>query len=81
MTNVGYNDGTIDYLEIKSKYFDNFIKEMIEFFKAGNIPVSHKQTIEVTAIREAGIKAMLKPFQWGNPEICVNLKIGFKMII
>lgn len=81
MTNVGYNDGTIDYLEIKSKYFDNFIKEMIEFFKTGNIPVSHKQTIEVTAIREAGIKAMLKPFQWGNPEICVNLKIGFKMII
>lgn len=66
MTNVGYNDATTDHLEIKSKYFDNFVKEMVEFFKTGEIPVPHSQTIEVIAIREAGIKAMLAPGTWIN---------------
>lgn len=64
ITNVEYNDGTAAHMEIRSKYFENFIKEMIQFFETGNIPVPHKQTIEVIAIREAGLKAMQKPFEW-----------------
>lgn len=64
LTNVGYNDGTTDHLEIKSAYFENFIKAMLEFFRTGEIPVSHEQTIDVIAIREAGIKAMKNPHQW-----------------
>lgn len=66
LTNVGYEDGTTDHLEIKSAYFENFIKEMIKFFETGEIPVSHAQTIDVIAIREAGIKAMLNPHEWVN---------------
>lgn len=64
MTNVGYNDGTTDHLEIKSNYFENFIVAMINFFNTGEIPVSHEQTLDVIAIREAGIKAMATPFEW-----------------
>lgn len=66
VTNVGYKDGTTDHLEIKSAYFENFVKEMVEFFNTGKIPVPHEQTIDVIAIREAGIKAMAKPFEWIN---------------
>ena len=64
LTNVGYTDGTTDHLEIKSNYFENFVREMVRFFQTGEIPVSHEQTIEVIAIREAGIKAFQKPFEW-----------------
>ena len=66
LTNVGYEDGTTDHLEIKTGYFDNFVKEMVKFFETGEIPVPHEQTIEVIAIREAGIKAMLTPYEWVN---------------
>lgn len=66
MTNVGYHGGTTDHLEIKTGYFDNFIKALVRFFETGEIPVSHEQTIEVIAIREAGMKAMLTPFEWVN---------------
>lgn len=64
LTNVGYHDGTTEHLAIQSGYFENFIKELIRFFQTGEIPVPHEQTIEVIAIREAGIKAIKKPFEW-----------------
>ncbi len=66
VTNVGYHGGTTDHLEIQTGYFDNFIKALVKFFETGEIPVPHEQTIEVIAIREAGMKAMLTPFQWVN---------------
>lgn len=50
--------------EIKSDYFGLFIKKLIEFFDTGAIPVPHEQTIDVIAVREAGLKAMNKPFEW-----------------
>ena len=62
--NVGYNDGTTKLLEIKSDYFANFIKEMLDFFRTGEIKVAHSQTINVIAIREAGMKALKQPFTW-----------------
>lgn len=49
---------------IKSKYFDMFVDAVIEFFETGVVPVPHEQTIDVIAIREAGIKAMKTPFTW-----------------
>ncbi len=50
--------------EIRSDYFGLFIDAMIEFFDTGSIPVEHSQTIDVIAIREAGLKGMEKPFEW-----------------
>lgn len=50
--------------EIRSDYFGLFIDAMLEFFDTGSIPVEHSQTIDVIAIREAGLKAMNHPFEW-----------------
>lgn len=49
---------------IKSDYFGNFIDSMIVFFRTGEIPVPHKNTVEVIATREALLKASEKPFEW-----------------
>lgn len=64
MATVGFTDMTSRHFEIKSPYFDNFVKGMVKFFKTGEIPVPHSQTIQVIAIREAGLKALKKPFTW-----------------
>lgn len=56
------NEGSI--FEIKSDYFRLFIEAMVEFFDTGRIPVPNEQTVDVIAIREAGIKAMHTPFHW-----------------
>jgi len=62
--NVGYNDGTTKLLEIKSNFFTNFINDMLDFFRTGEVKVTHSQTISVIAIREAGLKSMKQPFTW-----------------
>jgi hypothetical protein len=49
---------------ITSDYFRLFMDAMIEFFKTGKVPVEHSQTIDVIAIREAGIRALKEPFKW-----------------
>ena len=49
---------------IKSDYFGLFMDALVEFFKTGKIPVEHSQTIDVIAIREAGLRALKKPFEW-----------------
>ncbi len=64
MATVGFKDMTSRHLEIKSPFFDNFVKGLVRFFDIGEIPVSHAQTVQVIAIREAGLKAMEKPFTW-----------------
>ncbi len=49
---------------IKSDFFANFIKDLLDFFKNGEIKVPHAQTVSVIAVREAGFKAMNTPFAW-----------------
>lgn len=56
------NNGKV--YEIKSDFFMLFIKSLVKYFKDGIIPVEHSQTIDVIAIREAGLKAMKRPFEW-----------------
>ena len=69
-TAVGFKITTADgenmaeEIKIESDYFSLFISAMIEFFDTGIEPVSPEQTIDVIAIREAGIIAMDKPFEW-----------------
>lgn len=49
---------------IRSDYFGLFIKNLVEFFETGEIPVPHEATAEVIAIREAGLKAAKQPYTW-----------------
>lgn len=53
-----------DIYTIESDYFGLFLKELIKFFDTGIVPVPHEQTIDVIAVREAGLKAMKKPYEW-----------------
>lgn len=39
-------------------------KTMVEFFKTGVEPVSHKETLTIAAAREAGKKGMANPGEW-----------------
>ena len=61
-----YEDNKADIHEIKSDYFSLFIDAMIEFFDTGIIPVPKEQTIDVIAVRAAGVKAFETPFTWIN---------------
>lgn len=61
---VCYEDNTADIHVIKSDYFSLFIDAMIEFFDTGVIPVPKEQTIDVIAVRTAGLKAFETPFTW-----------------
>lgn len=69
-TAVGFKITTADgenmaeEIKIESNYFSLFISAMIDFFESGIVPVSCEQTIDVIAIREAGMKAMETPFEW-----------------
>lgn len=63
---VCYDDNKADVHPIKSDYFSLFIEAMIEFFDTGVVPVPKEQTIDVIAVREAGLKAFETPFTWIN---------------
>ena len=61
---VCYEDGTVDSREIKSPFFDNFIRAMLNFFETKTPFVSKQQTIAVIEIIEAINKAKATPFTW-----------------
>ncbi|MCM1305644.1 MAG: hypothetical protein NC306_16315, partial [Butyrivibrio sp.] len=52
------------FLSIESDSFSGFIRNMVEFFHTGEIPVSHEETITIMAVREAAMKAAKKPGIW-----------------
>lgn len=49
---------------IESQYFPLFVDELIKFFDTGVVPVAPEQTIDVIAIRAAGLEAMKTPYSW-----------------
>lgn len=61
---VAKQDNSSEVYNIDSDFFGLFIKELVEFFDTGIIPVPQEQTIDVIAIREAGIKARETPYVW-----------------
>lgn len=63
---VNKEDNASDIYNVESDFFKLFLKELITFFDTGIIPVPHEQTIDVIAVREAGLKAMKKTFEWIN---------------
>ena len=62
-TLVDKDNNSAEY-PITSDFFGLFMDALIEFFKTGRIPVEHSQTIDVIAIREAGLRALKNPFNW-----------------
>ena len=63
LTPIDAENNAQDYV-VQSDFFGNFIDKMLEFFETGIVPVPHEQTVQVIAIREAGLKAMQTPFTW-----------------
>lgn len=51
-------------LNIQPGYFTGFVKELVEFFRTGIIPVSHEETISIMVARELMIKAAEHPGNW-----------------
>lgn len=49
---------------LNSNYFNLFIENLVEFFDTGVVQVPHEQTVDVIAVREAGLKAFENPFTW-----------------
>ncbi len=65
-TSVVNSDNHAAVLQIRSDFFRLFVEELIRFFETGEVKVPHSQTVDVIAIRAAGLRAMKKPFVWEN---------------
>ncbi len=63
LTVVDKNNNAKQY-PIQSDFFGLFMQGMVKFFETGEEPVPAENTIDVIAIREAGMKAMKTPFTW-----------------
>jgi hypothetical protein len=63
---ISYADGTSKNIPQMTNYFPNFMKEMCDFFKTGEIKAQHDETIAIMGIIEAGNKALKTPGVWVN---------------
>ena len=59
-------DNLGDRKVVSSEFFKIFISEMLDFFETGTVKVKAQETIDIMAIREAGLKAIKTPFKWVN---------------
>lgn len=64
--NIAYADGTFGSISSMNSYFDNFIVQMCDFFKTGDVKADPKETIAIMGIIESGAKALAKPLEWIN---------------
>lgn len=51
-------------IEVKSDFFHDFIVALTNFYRTGTVPVPHKDTVEIMAVRTAGQKALETPGVW-----------------
>ena len=51
-------DNVAEIHEIRSNFFRLFIEGLVAYFDTGIIPATHAETVDVIAIREAGLRAM-----------------------
>lgn len=49
---------------VESDFFAAFIREMVDFFRTRKEKVPHEETINIMAVREAGLKAQQCPGEW-----------------
>lgn len=57
-------DNAAEVYPIQSNFFRLFIEALVSYFDTGVAPASHRETVDVIAIRAAGFRAMKKPFTW-----------------
>lgn len=62
--NVGYGDGGVVVVNDMQDFFPRFIDAMLGFFETGQSPIPIEQTLEVTALIEAGSLALKTPDVW-----------------
>lgn len=56
--------GKSSSIKVNSDYFENFIREMVDFFQTGTQKVPHADTIAVIAAIEASLQASENPDTW-----------------
>ena len=61
---IKYNDGKVANIADCSDYFANFIVDLVDFFRTGDVKVSHAETIAIMGILEKGRLAMDDPDHW-----------------
>jgi len=59
-----YGESGVIVADNMSDFFPRFIEAMLEFFETGEAKAPIEQTLEVTAILEAGTEALKKPGEW-----------------
>jgi predicted dehydrogenase len=59
-----FKDGSTRHVTVETDLFRNFIRELVDFFRTGNVKVPHEETIAVIAVREAALKAAKAPGEW-----------------
>jgi hypothetical protein len=69
---IGYKDGHSEQVVIASAFFEQFAKDMLAFFRTGDIPVSHERTLAAMDVRGAGKLALERPFEW--VDVAVEVK-------
>ncbi len=61
---VSYKDGSTKMINQMSNYFPNFILDLCDFFRTGDIKAQHDETVAVMGIIEAIHKAVKAPCEW-----------------
>lgn len=61
---LSYEDGANHTIPQMSDYFPNFIKEMCDFFRTGEIKAQHDETVAIMGIIETMHKAVKAPGEW-----------------
>jgi len=63
LMNVATAEGA-KIIEAKSDFFGGFIANLVEFFRGKGKPVPHEETLQIMAVRGAGLKALENPGVW-----------------
>ncbi len=61
---IKYATGAVENIPTCSDYFPNFITDLVDFFRTGDVKVSHAETIAIMAILEKGRAAIADPENW-----------------
>ncbi len=59
-----YASGNVTNVPTCSDYFPNFIADLVDFFRTGEVKVAHDETIAIMAILEKGRAALADPEHW-----------------
>lgn len=63
MMNIA-GEGGNRVVRMESDFFGRFLEQLVAFFRTGAAPVEHQATIDIMALREAGMQALEAPGTW-----------------